>query len=639
MSYQNAGATRRRTESQAPDLERLSSEQRNVIEAVLQGQDVIVDATVGSGKTATIQALCHVLAREPDEPKVLYLTFSKLLKDEAIQKVRDATVQNYHGLAFSCLRDHGIKSGVNELVHKFNEHFEQMREDFEDYDVLLVDEYQDLTEEYATMLENIASANPMLQVVMVGDLEQKIYAHTTLDVQAFARAFCPEAKMMPFTQSFRIGPQMAELLSEAWGKPITGVNTEQKVETMSFHQAMRQMAQVDPGDLLCLGTRKGQMSQALNALESEHREVFNKNTVYASIRDSDSRPQYKPGTAVFTTFDSAKGMERPVVFVFDYHLSNWGFRVKVPNADPEVLRNVFLVAASRGKQRVIFVEPAKTGFPVKLPAPTQKALGFIPVDTFTHLPSVGPVHFEEPVAVSGAFDFKFAEHVRACYDLLELTRLDDGTAKRYTLQGNDGLIDLSPVIGNYQEALFFESFDPELAYSDAKDTVIKAEVSDAHKFGADVWQDCLMLTAVENDHRRYIAQVDAKPQERASLRLCRRMAELLSPDDQTQIESNVLGTLVNSTTQGSTPITFAGRADVRSGADGMLYELKYVSEIDTPMFLQLAMYLIAHDESEGVLWNTQTSERWSVRIPDQQAFLNAVARAVSKGDYDVFVAD
>lgn len=638
MTRTRRRARPRRGPANLPTMEMLSDEQKKLVRAVRAGRDAIVDATVGSGKTTAIQVLCEVLSREPDHPEVLYLTFSRLLKDDALQRVRHATVQNYHGLAYATLRDHGIRSGVNELVSTFNRHFDQFVEDFERYDVLLVDEYQDLTEEYATMLENIASANPMLQVVMVGDLEQKIYSHTTLDVQAFARSFCPEALMIPFTQSFRIGPEMAQLLSTAWGKPITGVNTDQKVERMPLRQALQEMAQVAPEDLLCLGTRKGQMSTALNWLEDQHHDVFNKNTVYASIRDSDSRPRYTPGSAVFTTFDSAKGMERPVVFVFDFTISNWGYRVNMPGTDPEVLRNVFLVAASRGKQRVIFVEPEPTGFKVPMPAPNQTSLGFLPVSTFTNLPAVGPMTFEEPVGISHAFDFKFAEHVRAAYEMLQLERLDDGAQPRYYMQGNDGLIDLSPVIGNYQEALFFHGFDPELAYSDTKDTEIKAEISEQHKFGSDIWRDCLMLTSVENDHRRYIAQVDAEPEEQASLRLCRRLAEHLDPDDQTQIECRLSGSLVDSASGRQTGIEFVGRADARSSRDGMLYEIKYASDLDTPMYLQVAMYLVCQEEETGVLWNTQTGERWKVTVPDRQGLLNAVARAVSKGDYDTFVA-
>jgi tRNA A37 threonylcarbamoyladenosine biosynthesis protein TsaE len=53
----------------------LSNEQQLFIEKALQGENILVDACIGSGKTTAIQNLCNEL---PSKKKVLYLTYTPL---------------------------------------------------------------------------------------------------------------------------------------------------------------------------------------------------------------------------------------------------------------------------------------------------------------------------------------------------------------------------------------------------------------------------------------------------------------------------------------------------------------------------------------------------------------------------------
>lgn len=117
------------------------------------------------------------------------------------------------------------------------------------------------------------------------------------------------------------------------------------------------LSQQNPADILCLGARTGSMADTLNTLENEYPDIFNKRTVFASIqeRDSSGATVPSPATAIFTTYDSSKGLERPICAVFDYTESYWKVRVNKPQQSYEILRNIFCVAASRGKYRIIFV--------------------------------------------------------------------------------------------------------------------------------------------------------------------------------------------------------------------------------------------------------------------------------------------
>lgn len=57
---------------------------------------------------------------------------------------------------------------------------------------------------------------------------------------------------------------------------------------MSLAEVTDFLSAQKPKDILCLGARTGDMANILNDLESHYPERFNKKTVYASIKETDS---------------------------------------------------------------------------------------------------------------------------------------------------------------------------------------------------------------------------------------------------------------------------------------------------------------------------------------------------------------
>lgn len=241
------------------------------VDMALEGKNILVDACIGSGKTTAIQYLCDAL---PESKRILYLTYNRLLKIDAKKKIKNknVTVNNYHGYAYMVLKKKDIYVGTPDLIQEYI----KQKPDIDGYDVLILDEYQDLETELADMLELIKKSNPSMQIIAVGDMQQKIYDKTTLDVYAFMDEFLGAYKELEFTKCFRLPAELAAKLGRIWGKTIEGVNDNCIVEEMDIDEAVSFLSQQQPKNILCLGARQGNMTDVLNELESNYSEIFNK---------------------------------------------------------------------------------------------------------------------------------------------------------------------------------------------------------------------------------------------------------------------------------------------------------------------------------------------------------------------------
>lgn len=229
------------------------------------------------------------------------------------------------------------------------------------------------------------------------------------------------------------------------GIEINGVNINMKWDNLTIDEAVNEIINLEPKDILCLGRRTGgEMFYVLDKVEELCPKKYNKNTVYASIRDED-RNNMNPKTtdAIFTTFDSAKGLERPVCFIFDYTEQYWNLRNNQNNVNYDIMRNIFLVAASRGKKYVHFVKNHD-----------EKHL------TVKYMESCIPTSPNTiKYIISDMFEHKYDEDVEDCYKLLKIKSINAEDKSIIKIKDRDSLIDLAPVIGSYQEPLFFRNYD------------------------------------------------------------------------------------------------------------------------------------------------------------------------------------
>lgn len=586
--------------------EQLSSEQQMFIQYGTAGHNILVEACIGSGKTTAIQALCNAIKGR----NILYLTYNKLLKLDAKAKIVSTrtTVTNYHGFAWQELRNAGIRSGVSELIQKYN----QSDLPVGPYDVLILDEYQDIDQEISEMLMHIKKKRPKIQIVAVGDMCQKIYDKTNLDVSAFMSEFLGNYIPMEFTKCFRIGREHAEMLGRVWEKTIEGVNDKFTIDIVPDYRAKVIAANTKPKDLLVLGSRGKAATKLQNYLEKNHRDIFNKHTLWSKISDSEGggTTSPNPDCAIFTTYDGCKGMERKVCILYDWSVKYWMSRAEKPDVQYAILRNIFCVAASRAKDRLVIVETGEN----------------IDEDILCE-PFLTRRQYKD-MQVSTMFDFKHVEDVEDAYKMLDVEIVEE-PGDIISIPTSDALIDLSPCVGIYQEALYFDNYSID---SDIEYALARPENGHLRRKYQDytLSQKILYLTALNTGQNRYMNQVkDLSVTPELEKKLKGRLNEHLSSDEHVQETTNM-----EFCDRRGTERLFGvgGRSDVSRG--GEIWELKFTQELSHTHALQLAMYLVMEDKPVGYLWNVRTGERHKITVPNPEMFLDAVGRAVTKGRHN-----
>lgn len=583
---------------------KLTKEQRKFIKFALAGNNVLVDACIGSGKTTSIQCLCDLI---PKEKQILYLTYNRLLKLDAQEKITNPNVhvQNYHGYALERLKEKGVQVARADLIHAFN----RKKLSLPPIDVLIIDEYQDIDTQIASMLQYIKSCYPTIQIIMVGDMQQKIYNYTSLDVEKFVSDFIKVHETVHFTTCFRLSKEWANNLGTTWKKEIHGANNICKVQYMDEEEAITFLSEQDPRDILCLGPQSGpnNYGDALNKLEELRPDKFNKRTVYASIRERDADIRPNKDCAIFTTYDSSKGLERRIVVLFGWTFNYWQSRSRVPYQEYHILRNIFCVAASRGKERIIIVkqddqltwETIQKGF-------TQNTKSIY------------------PYCISQVFEFGKTEYARRCFSYIKRRALNTKRS-RYPIEisRQDGMIDLSPCIGIYQEAMYFNSYDID---EQIRKTCEHLRQTPKVTKADSLFRKILYLTSLETNQMRYQTQVNESfITEGQWKQIENRLKERLSREEHVQEPCQI----ICHDGEGQFLYEAVGFADVIK--KNTVYELKFTSELSEAHFLQCAAYMIALKLPKGILWNIYSNEIYEITVTDKKGFLDAFTQLLTSG--------
>lgn len=326
-------------------------------------KNIICKAVAGSGKTTTL-FLC---AKLQPEKEFLLLTYSKKLQIEVNDRLKNSKMKNLSVKTIHSAA--GVSSGtiVNNDRALLNAIIKPLSSPIK-FDVLMIDEGQDLTVEYHIFTKQLIEHNKNSKVIIVGDELQTINAYKGANHE-----FLTKADVLYGTEnwvectiriSWRLTPANANFVNKHLYNDdvIVGGNTFAKNKKPEYYC----------GDY---GYLRKKYTEVINSCIQEygHENIFvltpstannKKKKLLHSVIDKLQVPVFKSSKELtcdddvmnnklgFITFNSAKGSERKCVIAetfsedyFTYFDKGWD--------DPTSLPNLLTVAATRAKERLI----------------------------------------------------------------------------------------------------------------------------------------------------------------------------------------------------------------------------------------------------------------------------------------------
>lgn len=350
----------------------LSREQQNIVSCVLKGDNILVDAVAGSGKTTTILAIASSVA-----PKnVIQITFNSQLKLDVREKIQEFNLKNinvytYHSISTTFYDKFAYTDQKIIEILKQNKPIKIKRKEKEvQCDILIIDECQDMTKLYYQIVKKFIVDLDLLnqiQIVVMGDRNQGVYSFMAADTRFLIMA--ESVWQRPFTklnltESYRLTKQMAWFINNVMTgeqriiSKKNGVKVEYYLINPFVHTYLNDIIfkikseSLKPEDVFILSASLKSTNSPAKMIENTF--VQNGIPVYVPISD-DAKidDDVTRGKVVFSTFPSSKGRERKVVIVLGFDAGYFKYFAK--NEPKHVCPPSLYVALTRAKERLILI--------------------------------------------------------------------------------------------------------------------------------------------------------------------------------------------------------------------------------------------------------------------------------------------
>jgi hypothetical protein len=349
----------------------MSDEQKIIYEHIQQGNNVIVDACAGSGKSTTILNIATYLPTW----QIIQLTYNSMLRKEIKEKtnlfrIDNLEVHTFHSL---CVRYYHPSASTDTEIRSVLTKNNPPRIPIPDFQLLVLDEAQDMTDLYFQLMMKWIhdSSSTNIQIMVLGDYMQSLYEFKGADIRYLVLADkvwenLPNLKSRIFTKctlstSYRITNQIGEFVNHVMlgetrlltcreGEPVLYFkrNHIHKIIYHRIHELI-QSGQAKPGDFFILAgsvKRNKKMKLIENTLSENGIPCYLPTTESVDI---DSK--IIEGKIVFSTFHSVKGRERKYVFIMGFDNSYMEFQGK--EFPKETCPNTLYVAATRANTQLL----------------------------------------------------------------------------------------------------------------------------------------------------------------------------------------------------------------------------------------------------------------------------------------------
>jgi hypothetical protein len=358
----------------------LSEEQQQIIDSIKTGQNVVVDACAGSGKSTTILAI----AREFPEERILQLTYNSALRKDVQMKIQEEGIENlvvhtFHSLAVATyLTTAHTDAGIRKIL------FTDMKPRYTIpvYSKIVLDEAQDMSLDYFRLMQKFIgdmcseSSDHKIQLTVMGDYMQGLYEFKGSDIRFLTMADLiwsanpylrtPEFVKCTMKMSYRITDPMCDFVNQCMlgenrllsckpGAPVTYIRNTRFLIEKTVIILIKQLLErgVEPSDIFVLGASVKGVNSSIRKIENAL--VSNGVQCYVPMLENDKIDERTiKGKVVFSTFHCVKGRQRKFVFVvgFDnYYFSRYGRTL-----DRSVCPNTLYVGCTRATEGLYLLE-------------------------------------------------------------------------------------------------------------------------------------------------------------------------------------------------------------------------------------------------------------------------------------------
>jgi len=356
-------------------MNNLSKEQTIILNNILEGNHVVVDAVAGSGKSTVVLSI----AEKMKDKKILQMTYNSMLRLEVKEKVEKMRIYNlkvhtFHSLAVKyyssdAITDTGIRTILMNNI--------QPSSPIPSVDLLVIDEAQDMTILYFTfMTKFLKDMKTPVQLMILGDYMQGLYDFKGADTRFLTMATeiwknSHHITSVPFIKctmkmSYRITNPMCSFINNVMlgeprleacrnGEPVKYIrNSRTNIEKMVIFEVSKLLEKgALPSDIFILGASVKGINSNIRKMENVL--VLQGIPCHVPMFDTEKIDEKViSGKVVFSSFHSVKGRQRKYVFVVGFDNGYMDFYAR--NLSKTECPNTLYVATTRASEQLFLLE-------------------------------------------------------------------------------------------------------------------------------------------------------------------------------------------------------------------------------------------------------------------------------------------
>lgn len=359
-----------------------SEEQQIILDYLKQGDNVIVDACAGSGKSTTILSAAKQMYRK----NFVLITYNSMLREEIANKIqllemKNIEVHTFHSLCKTYYfkydyTDAGIRKTLVQKLRPIKP--------LPKMNILVLDEAQDISLLYYHLVVKMSfDYAKQFQILILGDYKQSLYEFKGSDTRFLTRSdfhwsIHPLLKTQIFHHctlqtSYRITQPMASFVNNAMlgeerlisvrdGPNVIYIRREIHSIKNFVCYKIRELIRSgeSPGEIFVLAGSTKRHDSLIRQIENTLVEVGIPCYMPTSIEADKLDPKVIDKKVVFTTYHSVKGRQRKFVFVADFNHNYMKYHGR--NLPHDICPNTIYVACTRATHTLYLLESTQYSF-------------------------------------------------------------------------------------------------------------------------------------------------------------------------------------------------------------------------------------------------------------------------------------